>query len=108
MQPGQKLSNSAVSLDEKESFPWFEESWDLCWQQMRQPLPPCVRVEASSVFLARQVVMVTAEAEDVLSLLLPWDPKPIAWCPRAYRLAPEKAVDDQGHYKPELAKAAER
>lgn len=31
--------------------------------------------------------------------------RPIPWCPRAYRLAAAKAVDDQGYYKPELAKA---
>ena len=32
-------------------------------------------------------------------------PRPVPWCPKAYRLAAEKAVDNQGHYKPELAKA---
>ena len=25
-----------------------EESWDLCWRQMRLPLPPCVRVPEAS------------------------------------------------------------
>eukprot|EP00435_Cladocopium_sp_Y103_P036624 s1873_g9.t1 len=67
-----------------------KESWDLCWRQMRLPLPPCVRLPEAN--------------EGVLSLLLPWDPKPVPWCPKAYRLAAEKAVDDQGHYKLELAK----
>ena len=31
-------------------------------------------------------------------------PRPVPWCPKAYRLAAEKAVDNQGHYAPELAK----
>ncbi|CAJ1431436.1 unnamed protein product [Effrenium voratum] len=61
------------------------KDWDLCWQRMRLPLPPCLRLEA-----------------EALKLLAPWQPELVPWC-GAFRLHAH-AVDELGHYHPELAK----
>eukprot|EP00913_Durusdinium_trenchii_P017059 g16043.t1 len=68
-----------------------KDAWDFCWKRMCSPLPPCLRLPEVR--------------DDVLALLQPWEPKSVPWCPKAYRLNADLAVDAKGFYTPELAKA---
>lgn len=84
-----------------------ENVWKEVLKRLQLVLPPCVRISMSyEAGAGLNMTIPSGRCEQttqaLISMLSPWDPVPIPWCPGAYRLYGPNSVDEEGCYATEL------